>query len=241
MSNEYSTVLEAISEIERHYKDTSGGYDLPLQVVHWMRGIPLADQHMVIETLFFQFENGLRYGYMLPEIIRLLPAPEYLERLLRTSLALPHLGASDYDDILSSLFGFGPEYNSQFVAIAREVIRAKLAEGDASGVVLLCGLMRLGVPAVIEDAATYLSEWISSTEKVAFLDVLLLQFGDFFPKESVQSLFAAAQRLKGVSHSTFTSTVLTRIDGNLLLRVSCKWLRAQIEKHRNNLETSYLQ
>lgn len=241
MSSEHSKVLEAISEIERRYKDTSGGYDLPQQVVYWMRRIPLADQHTVIETLFFQFENGLRYGYMLPEIIRLLPAPEYLERLLRISLALPHLGVRDYDDILSSLFGFGPEYNQQFIAVARDVIRSELAEEGVGGVVLLCGLMRLGIPTFIEDAATYLDEWISSTEKKVFLDVLLLQFGDFFPKESIQSLFAAAQRLKGVSYSTFTSTVLTRIDSNLLLRVSCKWLRAQIEKHRNNLETSYWQ
>lgn len=233
MSSEHSAVVEAIGEIERHHKDTSGGYDLPYQVANWMRQLSSADRHGVIETLFFQFENGLRYGYMLPDIIGLLPAPEYLERLLRSALTLPHIGIRDYDNLLSSVFGLGPEYNLQLVAIARELVSSLLDEGDVTGVVLLGGLIRLGIPGAAEDAAAYLEEWSTRPGKEAFLDTFLLQFSDFFPKESALSLLGVTKQLQDAdSRHAFITIALHRIKTNLLLKMCCKWLLRQLERYR---------
>lgn len=233
MSGEREAVLEAISEIERRHKDTSGGYELPYQVAKWMRSLPSTEQDKVIKTLFFQFENNMRYGYMLPDILGLLPAPEHLERLLRISLTLPHIGVRDYHDILSSVFGFGPKYDQQMVNIARKLVRSVLDEGDVRGVVLLGGLIRLGIPSATEDAAAYLEEWITDTGKEAFVDGLLMQFSDFFPKESVDSLFGAIRCLQGDNlRHVFTAIAIRRIDANPLLKICCKWLLIRLKHYK---------
>lgn len=232
MDGEHEAVLEIISEIERRHKDTSGGYDLPCQVAHWMRQLSAADRDRVIETLFFQFENGLRYGYMLPDIIGSLPAPEHLERLLHVSLKLPQIGIGDYDELLSSVFGFGPEYNWELVAIAQKVVSSTLADGDIAGVVLLGGLIRLGIPSAAKDAAAYLEEWTTDVGKEAYLDAFLLQFSDFFPKESVLSLLGVTKQLRDAdSVHAFITAALHRLKTNLLLKVCCKWLLMQLEKY----------
>lgn len=233
MNDKHNAVLEAIVEIERRHKDTSGGYDLPYEVVNWMRHLSAADRNRVIETLFFQFENGLRYGYMLPDIIGSLPAPEHFERLLRVSLTLPHIGIGDYNNLLSSVFGFGPEYNPQLVAIARELVSSVLDEGDIMGAVLLGGLIRLGIPGAAEDAAAYLEGWITDTDKEAFLDALLLQFSDFFPRESALSLLVVTRQMRDAnSRHAFITVALQRIKTNPLLKMCCKWLLVQLERHR---------
>lgn len=233
MNDRYNAVLEAIGEIERRYKDTSGGYDLPYQVAKWMRQLSATDREKAIETLFSQFENATHYGYMLPDIIRLLPAPEHLERFLRVSLTLPHIGVRDYHDLLSSVFGFGPEYNQQMVTIARKLVRSLLDESEVAGAVLLGGLIRLGIPGAAEDAAAYLEEWSTRPGKEAFLDTFLLQFSDFFPQESVVSMFGAVQRLQDAnSKHAFIITAMNRVRTNPLLKISCKWLLTQLEKCR---------
>lgn len=233
MREKHDAVIEAISEIERRHKDTSGGYDLPYQVANWMRQLSPTERQEVIDTLFFQFEHGLRYGYVLPEIVGSLPAPEYLDRLLRVALTLPHISLGDYDNLLSGVFGFGPEYNPQLVAVARELVSSLLDEGEVTGVVLLGGLIRRGIPGASEDAAAHLENWITSTGKESFLDMLLLQFSDFFPKESVVSLLGVTRQFSAAdSRHAFINTALHRINSNPLLRVCCKWLLMQLERHR---------
>lgn len=225
----YHQVLKFIEELERHHKDVSGGYELSELFRDRLRQMPHDDRKVVVEVLFHQFERGLRYGYMLPDVVVEVGTPEYIERLLKSTLNAVHLGIADYEEILSSIFENTTDSVLRVVeSTSRGVISDMIGQGLLGGVVLLGVLVRLYIPTFVSEGAYYLRQWLHNypdSYSTACIDTMLLLFSDLLHRDGIQSFLGMTRHLEAsIPRETFIKVFQERIASNPLLSVSCKSL-----------------
>ena len=222
-SETYREIVSFFEELERQYEDKSGGYDFAELLCSRVRFLAQEDQKAILEFLFYQFENDLRFGHLLPDVVRVLGAFEYVPRLIHAMLMSHRIGVPEYFKVLSILVGTETPPQALVNAVL-QTIESLLQQGNPEGVVLLATLMQTGHGFFVKQMSEYLRRWLyesSSQHFTCYIDALALSFSDFLSKESVLLLTTILWDNRPDS----IVTLRQRIESNPLLLVSCKLQR----------------
>lgn len=231
----YRQVLAFIEDLERHHKDTSGGYELGMLLGENIRRMSVEDREAVVETLFYQFENGMRYGYLLADVVREIRKPEYIERFVGSMLTAAHIGIPEYEVLLRDILGYEhDEIAGELLTTLQRVVRDLVGQGKAEGAVLLAVLVRVGVPFFVREAGRYIGEWVRNSSKpdvIRLIDATLLSFGDFLDRDGIE-LFLQVLDYMGtpLDRKNSIDVFRERITSNPLLAVSCKYLKYVLDR-----------